>query len=118
MRPGAAVGDRGARLDRAAYLLQQAAEKLVKAVRVAAKVDPPRTHDIAGLIAELGQDTPFRDRLSALSDLTPDATGFRYPTPHEPPPLPTRDRLEARIAEIESLKTDFERWVAEREAKP
>jgi HEPN domain-containing protein len=107
-----------ARLDRAAYLLQQAAEKLVKAVFVAARIDPPRTHDIAGLVAELGQDTPFRDRLSALSDLTPYATGFRYPTPHEPPPLPTRDRLEARIAEIESLKTDFERWLAEREAVP
>jgi HEPN domain-containing protein len=103
-----------ARLDRAAYLLQQAAEKLVKAVLVAAGVDPPRTHDIARLAAELGQDTPFRDRLSALSDLTPYATGFRHPTPHEPPPVPTRDRFEARIAEIKALKAEFGRWLEDR----
>jgi HEPN domain-containing protein len=107
-----------ARLDRAAFLLQQAAEKLVKAVLVSANIDPPRSHDIAGLIAELREDIPFRDRLSALSSLTPYATGFRYPTPHEPPPLPSRDRLEAYIAEIETLKADFERWLAQREAQP
>jgi HEPN domain-containing protein len=99
-----------ARLDRTAYLLQQAAEKLVKAVLVSVDVDPPRTHDIAELVAEVGQNTPFRDRLSALCDLTPYATGFRYPT-QEPPPLPSRERLDVWILEIETLKADFERWL-------
>jgi HEPN domain-containing protein len=107
-----------ARLDRAAYLLQQAAEKMVKAVLVSADIDPPRTHDIAELVLELPEGTPFRDRLAALSDLTPYAIGFRYPTPHEPPPLPSHDRLEAWIAAIETLKADFERWLAERERQP
>jgi HEPN domain-containing protein len=106
------------RLDRAAYLLQQAAEKLVKAALVAAGIDPPRTHDIADLVLKLREDTPFHDRLAGLSILTPYATGYRYPTPHEPPRIPSRDQLEAWIAEIESLKADFERWLAQREAQP
>ena len=105
-----------ARLDRAAYLVQQAAEKLVKAVLVALEVDPPHTHDIAQIAAELQSDAPFRDRLSALSSLTPYATGFRYPTPQEPTPLPPLDWIDDRIAEIEALKADFERWLAAREA--
>jgi HEPN domain-containing protein len=107
-----------ARLDRSAYLLQQAAEKLVKAMLVSADIDPPRTHDMAELVLELRESTPFRDRLAALAILTPYATGFRYPTPLEPPPVPSRDRLDAWIGEIEALKADFERWLAEREAQP
>ena len=106
-----------ARLDRGAYLLQQAAEKLVKAVLVSVGVDPPRTHDLAELAAELSQDAPFRDRLSALSGLTPYATGLRYPTPDEPPRVPSRERLDAWIAEVEAIRDDFERWLEEREAK-
>ena len=102
-----------ARRDRAAYLLQQAAEKLVKAMLVSIDVDPPRTHDVAEIVAELSENAPFRDRLSALADLTPYATGFRYPSPHEPPPLPSRDRLDTWVAEIEALKADFERWLGQ-----
>ena len=97
-------------------MVQQAAEKLVKAMLVSIEIDPPRTHDIAEVIAEIGSDMPFRDRVSALSVLTPYATGFRYPTPHEPPPLPSLEQIDAWIAEIEVLKADFERWLAQREA--
>jgi HEPN domain-containing protein len=106
-----------ARLDRSAYLLQQAAEKL-KAVLVSADIDPPRTHDMAELVLALPEDMPFRDQLAALSALTPYATGFRYQTPQEPPPVPSRDRIDAWIAEIDALKADFERWLAQREAQP
>ena len=93
-----------ARPDRAAYLLQQAAEKLVKAVLVSLEIDPPRAHDIGEIIAELRPDAPFRERLAALSDLTPYATAFRYPTPQEPPPLPSLEWIDQRIAEVEGLK--------------
>jgi HEPN domain-containing protein len=106
-----------ARPERAVYMVQQAAEKLVKAMLVSIDIDPPRTHDIAEIIAELGSDLPFHERLTALSALTPYATGFRYPTPHEPPPLPPFEEIDAWISEIESLKADFERWLSEREAK-
>jgi HEPN domain-containing protein len=107
-----------ARLDRAAYLVQQAAEKLVKGVLVAAGIDPPRTHDIAELVLGLPGTAPLRDRLSTLSSLTAYATGFRYPTPHEPPPVPSRADIDSWIAEIEALKADVEHWLAQREARP
>jgi HEPN domain-containing protein len=107
-----------ARLDRAAYLVQQAAEKLVKGVLVSAGTDPPRTHDIAELVLGLREGAPLRDRLATLSGLTAYATGFRYPIPHEPPPVPSRDDIDSWIAEIEVLKADFERWLAQREAPP
>ena len=87
-----------ARLDRAAYLVQQAAEKLVKAALVSAELDPPR--------------------LSMLADLTPYATSFRYPTPQEPLPFPSLEWIDGRIAEIAGLKADFERWLEAREGAP
>ena len=48
---------------RAAYFVQQAAEKLVKAVLIACRVNPPRVHDIGGLVALLPSDAPQLDRL-------------------------------------------------------
>lgn len=63
----------------AAFHLQQAAEKLVKAVLIEAGVgDPPRTHDIARLLTLLPGDHPRRGELAALADLTDHAVLPRY----------------------------------------
>jgi HEPN domain-containing protein len=107
-----------ARLDRAAYLVQQAAEKLVKAMLVSIGLDPPHTHDIAEIIGGLPKEVPFGDRLAMLSQLTPYATGFRYPTPREPPPLPSLEVIDDWITQIEGLKAEFERWLETRGAAP
>lgn len=100
-----------ARTDRAAYFVQQAAEKLVKAVLVSAEVDPPYTHDLEDLTSRLPQDVPQRERYAALGGFTAYATGFRYPTTRERPPQPSTADVDAWIEQIGVLKSDFERWL-------
>jgi HEPN domain-containing protein len=99
-----------ARPDRAAYLVQQAAEKLMKAALVAARIDPPHTHDIESLFLLLPDDFPDLERFAALGPFTPYAHSFRYPTAYEPPPIPSVADIDEWIDQI-AAKTDFERWL-------
>lgn len=99
-----------------AYHLQQAAEKLVKAVRHARDLRPTKEHRIVVLVdgapgggepLPLPKDDPWRERLLALDDLSEYATTYRYPGPtgrlKPPPPDDDLDRwveaLEGLIAE-------------------
>lgn len=67
-------------LDPAAYHCQQASEKLIKGLLVAAGQTIPKTHDLWRLAA---QATPLYPQLAAhieaVSDLTPWGTATRYP---------------------------------------
>ena len=65
----------------AAFHLQQAAEKLVKAVRLGLGLRVTVDHDIALLLADLSQDDPWRTKLRALEPLSGYATTYRYPSP-------------------------------------
>jgi HEPN domain-containing protein len=96
---------------RAAYFVQQAAEKLVKAALVASEIDPPRTHDIDGLTKSLPADSIWRERLEGLQRFTPFAFAFRYPAEDVPEPEPSQPQIDAWIGEIEEIKTEFERWL-------
>ena len=63
---------------------QQAAEKAVKAVLVAAGIEPPRTHDLAVLLAGVPEGTTIGiDRVS-VSALTVFSVASRYPGDDEP----------------------------------
>jgi HEPN domain-containing protein len=64
----------------AAYHCQQAAEKLVKAVLISTGIHPRKTHDIQGLVAELGEAHPMRPVLAPFMRFTPFAWAFRYPS--------------------------------------
>jgi HEPN domain-containing protein len=100
-----------ARTDRAAYFVQQAAEKLVKAVLVSSSIDPPYTHDLEDLTSRLPQDVPQRERYAALVAFTAYASGFRYPTTREHPPRPSTADVDGWIEQIDVLKSEFERWL-------
>lgn len=63
------------------FAVQQAAEKLVKAVLVLENTAAPPTHQIGYLAARLPPEHPLRADLVALDDLTPAATMYRYPSP-------------------------------------
>ena len=105
--------------DRAAYLVQQAAEKLTKAALVAHGIRPRKGHKIGEFAKRLPPTFPARDRFLAFERFTKFVWVHRYPdetgAPSEPAPAATE--VQAWIAEIETLKADLERWLAGREAK-
>jgi HEPN domain-containing protein len=105
--------------DRAAYHVQQAAEKLVKAVLVAHEIPPPRFHDIEVLAALLPAGVDQRDRYLALDRFTMYATTFRYPSEEEDvEPEPTTEEIDAWIEEVRSLKLAFEATLPPAPASP
>jgi predicted nucleotidyltransferase/HEPN domain-containing protein len=99
-------------LDRAAFHVQQAAEKLAKAALVAHRIRPDRTHDIGEAVERLPDGFPLKGRLLALDRFTDYAVVFRYPGAPRPA-IPPSAEVEAWIEEIEVLKADFERWLKE-----
>lgn len=81
----------------ASHHLQQAAEKLTKAVLSARGIHTTREHRIAILATSLDVGDPWRTKLSTLSHLDRFATAFRYPgttgrlSPGEDPPKAQAD---------------------------
>jgi HEPN domain-containing protein len=98
--------------DRAAYHVQQAAEKLVKAVLVATGTPPPKFHDIAALAARLADGILHRERYLALDRFTKYATAFRYPSEGDLEPEPTTTEIDGWIEEIQLLMAAFEATLA------
>ena len=107
--------------EQAAYHVQQAAEKLTKAVLVAMQKRPRKGDKIGEFASRLPTSFPDRERFLALDRLSDYVWAHRYPGEEHgrpPPPLPTLTEARAWIAEVEALKADFERWLAGREAQP
>lgn len=100
-------------LDRAAFHVQQAAEKLAKAALVAHRIRPERTHDIGEAVEQLPDRFSLKKRFLALDRFTDYAVVFRYPGAPRPA-IPASAEVEAWIEEIEGLKADFERWLKRR----
>jgi HEPN domain-containing protein len=65
----------------AAFHLEQAAEKLVKAVRLGRGLRVTADHNIEALIDELPSEDLWRTKLRVLEPLAAYATAFRYPSP-------------------------------------
>lgn len=65
----------------AAFHLEQAAEKLVKAVRLGRGLRVTADHNIEALVDELPADDPWQTKLRVLEPLAAYATTYRYPSP-------------------------------------
>jgi uncharacterized protein len=102
--------------DRAAYHVQRATEKLTKAALVAHEIRPRKGHMIGEFGKRLPSRFPDRGRFLALDRFTKFAWVHRYPDETGAPPEPEPSAAEVRVwlAEINALKADFERWLAER----
>ena len=88
----------------AAFFLQQAAEKIGKALLVREGVDPARIHAIGRLAAELPETHPLKFELMALDRLSVYATAMRYPSPTgKLPPAPDPQIIEAEIHAVADL---------------
>jgi HEPN domain-containing protein len=91
----------------AAYLCQQCAEKIARAVLTHAGVPFGTGHNLGQMASALPDSHPWRERLAALDKHSPAATRFRYPSPtgriFDPP---AAERLSADIAELAALLAD------------
>ena len=65
----------------AAFHLEQAAEKLAKAVRLGRGLRVTADHNIEALVDELSASDPWRTKLRVLEPLSAYATTYRYPSP-------------------------------------
>lgn len=99
----------------AAFHLQQAAEKLVKAVLDIEGIASGATHHIGALAALLPSDHVFRPDFASFDRFSSFATSTRYPMPGGGlPRLPAKDFLAEGISDVASLVDEIEDYRRER----
>lgn len=85
-----------------AYLCQQAAEKVAKAVLESEGIFYGREHRNEVLAAMVPSENLFKPTLDGLADLAPYATAYRYPKPAgRIPPPPTAAAMESMVARVD-----------------
>lgn len=97
----------------AAFTLQQAAEKTIKAILSAEKaVFPGMSHQLDDLVHRIPEKNPFRADLLALTHLTSAVTRYRYPTPGgDVPEDPSPAEMAADLATLELLLPEVRVWL-------
>ena len=91
----------------AAFHLQQASEKLVKAVRLSRGLRVTADHDLEALVDDLPHDDPWRAKLRVLEPLSAYATTYRYPSPMgKRKSGPTNDEVVVWIKAIAGLNLE------------
>ncbi len=94
-----------------AFHLQQAAEKLVKAILSAEAIHAGAGHNIGQLVALLPGGHEWKADLVELDYLSQFATTFRYPSEAGTlKPAPGKDRLEEFANLIATLSDDAKSW--------
>jgi HEPN domain-containing protein len=88
----------------AAFHLQQAAEKLIKAVRLGRGLQVTADHNLEFLVEGLAEDDPWRAKLGVLEPLSSYATAYRYPSPTgKRKPGPSHAEVLRWIADLTTL---------------
>lgn len=84
-----------------AYLCQQAAEKLIKAVLLDHGIEGGTEHHLDALVARSPDGHPWKARLRTLDKYTPYATAYRYPgSGGRVPAAPDAKQVAADAAQI------------------
>jgi HEPN domain-containing protein len=104
----AAAAARLSRLGASAFHLQQAAEKLIKALLVLAGEPFRRTHDLDDLASRVVPIYPrFAQRAEAVRYLSVWGIAYRYPGLEDvPEPLPEIDQLERMIVALKEFAAE------------
>ena len=85
----------------AAYLCEQAAEKLIRAVLTSEGIQAGIRHELPDMVAKVPDENPVKPLLRAIEHLDAYATAYRYPSPRgrvRMPPTPIA--LDQDIAKI------------------
>lgn len=92
----------------AAYLCEQAAEKLIRAVLTSEGIQAGVRHELPDMVSKLPDENPMKPALRAIEHLDAYATAYRYPSPRgrvKAPPTPAEldediARLDAALSEL------------------
>lgn len=100
----------------AAFSVQQAAEKLVKAILEREGVLYPSTsHQLDDLVGRIPATNPFKGDLSPLTRLTSAATKYRYPTARgDVPGDPPAAEIEEDLAAVKLLLPEVRDWIRDK----
>jgi HEPN domain-containing protein len=77
---GARILNAGANRN-AAYLCEQAAEKLIRAVLTSERIQAGIRHELPDMVAQIPDTNPVKPLLRAIENLDVYATAYRYPSP-------------------------------------
>ena len=100
--------------DQAIFHVQQAAEKLTRAVCEREDLPVGRTHNIGQAASMLPDGHVFKEDLLGLDKLSAAATAWRYPSPGGWLPAdPDPSQVAAALTDIEALLPEIRDWLAE-----
>ena len=86
----------------AAYLCEQAAEKLIRAVLTSEGIQAGIRHELPDMVSKIPDANPVKPLLRAIEHLDAYATAYRYPSPRgRVKPAPSHDELDQDIANID-----------------
>jgi len=98
----------------AAFNIEQAAEKLLKAVLSTEKIPFNAGHQLGALAALLPTDHPWRADLATFDEFTSYATALRYPTGGgRMPQEPDEGELREDLSRVSALVDEIEDWCRE-----
>jgi HEPN domain-containing protein len=97
----------------AAYYVQQAAEKAVRALLTAAGIPFGTGHNLGLMASALPDGHPLKQRVAGLDRHSSAATMYRYPSPAgRLPALPGAEKLKADIADGEAFIAEVRQYLA------
>jgi len=86
----------------AAYLCEQAAEKLIRAVLTSEGIQAGVRHELPDMVAKIPDENPIKLALRAIEHLDAYATAYRYPSPRgRVKAAPAPAELEEDIAKLD-----------------
>ncbi|MEW5739803.1 MAG: HEPN domain-containing protein [Myxococcota bacterium] len=94
----AAAGNRNA-----AYLCEQAAEKIIRAVLTSEGIHGGIGHALTQMVDAIPNVNPVKAQLATLTPLAAYATTYRYPTSSRVPPAPAARDLEIHFQHLDEV---------------
>lgn len=91
----------------AAYHLEQAAEKIIRAITTSEDIRAGLGHELDDFVDEIPDTHPFKMECRGVQDLKKYATSYRYPTSRgKPVKLPTKIEFEDNYSKVKQLLED------------
>lgn len=91
----------------AAYHLEQAAEKIIRAIAASEDVRVGLGHELDNFVSQIPDSNPYKTRCKAVQDLKRYATSYRYPTSQgRTMKPPTSEYFEEQYQQVAHLLVD------------